>query len=499
MRPVMRIIWGIGFVSLAALACSSPAKTGRGGAGGEGETGGESGGSTGGKGGGSTGGKSGGSTGGSMGSTGGSGAAPDASASPDAPAATGGSGGAPATGGAGGSVNAKCDYTPKANATQIKLKFEPLMISGVSTADISKDSGTKDGFTDFRFVPGRSTELLLIQKRGKLNHLRFDATGNAASLVKAYDIPGVFFNQDCGLISLAFDPDYATNKFIYVGYCTAANASRLVRYKWEADALTDPVDIMTWSAGGGRPAYHAIGSIGFDPTGALWVFHGEFEDGGQAQSLNSNLGKLLRIIPSRMPGMGGYTTPADNPYAMDPKPKSAIWASGFRSPWRGLRTASGHYVIGDVQDQTNEEVNIVTAKGQNFGWPGSSGPCSGTCTGPATYYRGSHDPYDGTGIAVKEARVGRSVWVGAQYGDCGNDRYNGALTGVVLFGDYYAGWFRGLVLDAAGKVTKDASVGDQGGVSAVFQRDDGYLYVLSLGPYGTAAGEKAVLLRALPQ
>jgi len=38
-------------------------------------------------------------------------------------------------------------------------------------------------------------ELLLIQKRGKLNHLRLDAGGNAATLVKAYDIPGVFFNQ----------------------------------------------------------------------------------------------------------------------------------------------------------------------------------------------------------------------------------------------------------------------------------------------------------------
>jgi hypothetical protein len=491
---------GIGFI-LLAVACSSPAKSGRqSGTGGEPEDG--SGGSpaTGGKSGGATGGKSGGSTGGSMGSTGGSGPVVDAAPPVDAPAASGGSGGAPGTGGAGGGpVNATCNYTPKANATQVTLKFDPIPISGVSTADISKDSGTKDGFTDFRFVPGKSTDLLLIQKRGKLNHLRLDAAGNAATLVKAYDIPGVFFNQDCGLISVEFDPDHATNKFIYVGYCTAANASKLVRYKWDADALTDPVDIMTWQAGGGRPAYHAIGSIGFEPGGILWVFHGEFEDSAQAQSGTSNLGKLLRLIPSRAAGMGGYMPAADNPYAAEAKPRSAIWASGFRSPWRGLRTAKGQYVIGDVQDQTNEEVNIVTAKGQNFGWPGASGPCTGNCTAPATYYRGSHDPYEGTGIAVKEARVGRSVWVGAQYGDCGNDRYNGALTGVVTFGDYYAGWFRGLVLDDAGKVTKDAKLGDQGGVSAMHQRDDGYLYVLSLGPYGTAAGEKAVLLRASPQ
>ena len=320
-----------------------------------------------------------------------------------------------------------------------------------------------------------------------------------ATLVKAYDIPGIFLNQDCGLISVAFDPDYVTNKLIYVGYCTASNASKLVRYRWDADTLSDPVDIMTWSSPPGRPAYHAIGSMGFDAQGVLWVFHGEFEDSGAAQNLNSNLGKLLRFIPSRKPGEGGYAPAPDNPFPADPKPKSAVFASGFRSPWRGLLTASGHYVIGDVQDQRNEEVNVVTQKGQNFGWPGSTGPCSGACAGPVTYYRGTHDPYDGEGNPVKEARQGRSVWVGAQYGDCGNDRYGGALTGVVLFGDYYAGWFRGLVLDAAGKMTKDQSLGEQGGVSAMFQRDDGYLYVLSLGPYGSASTEKALLLRALPQ
>jgi len=395
--------------------------------------------------------------------------------------------------------SATCDYTSKGNAGQIKLRFQQIPIMGVNTGDIRKETGTKDGFTDFRFVPGLSNEFLLIQKRGKLNHLRLDATGNMASLVKSHDIPGVFFNQDCGLISVAFDPQYQSNKLIYLGFCTAANASKLVRYRWDGEALSDPVDIMTWSTTPGRPAYHAIGSIGFESQGIMWLFHGEFENSSAASNLNSNLGKLLRIIPSRQPGEGGYTPAPDNPFVSDPKPKSAVFASGFRSPWRAVRTDRGHYVVGDVGDTTREEVNVVTRGGQNFGWPGGSGPCSGDCTGPVTYYRGPHDPYAGEGSAVKEARQGRAVWVGTQYGDCGNDRYGGALTGLVFFGDYYAGWFRGLVLDQAGKATKDVNLGQQGGVSAMAQRDDGYLYVLSLGPYGSAAGETAQLLRALPE
>ena len=100
---------------------------------------------------------------------------------------------------------------------------------------------------------------------------------------------------------------------------------------------------------------------------------------------------------------------------------------------------------------------------------------------------------------MKEGRQGRAVWVGAQYGDCGNDRYRGALTGVILFGDFYAGWVRGLVLDDAGKMTKDVNMGELGTVSSMAQHEDGHLFVTTLGPYGTAAGERAGLWRALPE
>ena len=391
----------------------------------------------------------------------------------------------------------KCDYTPKATATGIKLRFESIALMGVSTADINKGTGSKDGITEMKFVPGRPNELLLLQKRGKLNHLRLEPGATMATLVKAYDIT-VATGNDCGLISMAFDPEFASNKLIYVGLCTGASASKLVRYKWDADALTDPVDIMTWSLPSG-PGYHSIGSMGFDAQGVMWILHGELYTGAQAQNLTTNLGKLLRIIPSRAPAQGGYTPAPDNPFAADAKPRSAIYAWGLRSPWRGVLTAKGHWVIGDVQDQMNEEVNVVTGKGQNFGWPGSSGACAGTCATPVTYYRRAQDPYEGQGNEVKEGRQGRAVWVGTQYGDCGNDRYRGGLTGVVLFGDFYAGWVRGMVLDDAGKMTKDVNMGELGTVSSMTQNDDGYLYVTTLGPYGTAAGDRAGLWRMLPQ
>jgi hypothetical protein len=400
----------------------------------------------------------------------------------------------------------QCDFTPKANATQIRLRFEQIQLMGVPTNDTAKGNGSRDGVTEVKAIPGKDLEFLLLQKRGRLSHIKLassDAT--TAMLVKSYDVPGgVDVTEDCGAISLTFDPGFATNKFIYVGHCTGSRATKISRITWDGDTLSDRVDIMTWNGAGGAHAWHSIGSIGFDPAGNLWVVHGEFTNGAQAQNGNTNLGKLLRMIPSRMPGQGDYTVPADNPFANQAKPRSAIFATGLRSPWRAHLDAKGRYVIGDVGDTTNEEINVVTQSEQNFGWNGSaSGPCGGMCRSPLTYWRrvrnDCNDPYCGQGNEVKEARAGRAVWVGVQYGDCGMDRYNGALTGVQLFGDFFAGWVRGMVLNDAGNgTTKDANLGDQGGITTMAQGSDGFLYVGTLGPYDAATAERPGFWRVRP-
>jgi hypothetical protein len=109
------------------------------------------------------------------------------------------------------------------------------------------------------------------------------------------------------------------------------------------------------------------------------------------------------------------------------------------------------------------------------------------------------DDYCGDGNEAKEARSSRAVWVGRQYGDCGNDRYNGALTGVQIFGDFFSGWVRGLILDDTGnKAVKDAPLGDQGGITSMAQGPDGFLYVSTLGPYDAATTERPGLWRVRP-
>jgi hypothetical protein len=328
-----------------------------------------------------------------------------------------------------------------------------------------------------------------------------DAT--TATLVKSFDLAQVAYGQDCGLLSMAFDPGFKTNHLVYFGHCDTASSTKLVRYTFTGDAMTDPVEIMNWKRVSGTNSWHTVGSIGFDASGSLWVLHGEFTGGRIAQNLDSNLGKLLKLVPSRMPGMGGYDPAPGNPFADATKPKSAVFAYGFRSPWRGLMDSHGHIIVGDVGDHEDEEVNVVIDGGKNYGWNVSAGPCTGDCVSPITYWRGggNEDAYAADGNAVTSARPGRAVWVGTQYGNCGNDRYRGAMTGVIVFGDFFTGWVRGMVVDAAGKMTTDKSLGYLTVVSSWTQAPDGYLYVTTYGgPYDSASSARDLtgLFRAVP-
>jgi Glucose / Sorbosone dehydrogenase len=365
----------------------------------------------------------------------------------------------------------------------LKLAFKPIQVAAGSL-DSAGPGKSATGLTELRFVPGAPSEIFVSQKGARITHLRLE--GDSATLVRRYTVPGVFAEEDCGLISFAFDPDYADNKYLYAAFCTSANRSKVVRFT-VGETLSVPVDIIEFSEPSSSAAFHSIGSIGFDRDKNMWMLHGEFYNQANAQNLNSTMGKLLRFVPSRAPGMGGLQPAPGNPFVGMAGRSPLVYASGFRSPWRGYLDSRGRFLVGDVGPGTAEEVNLVTAPGQNFGWNGSRvGPCA-SCPGltsPISTYRVANDPYEGDGNPVWENRPRRSVWVGVQYEDCGNDRYGGAMTGVYVFGDLFSGWVRGAVIDDAGKKTADRPLADMAALSAWAQGPDGYLYALRFGNYG---------------
>lgn len=101
----------------------------------------------------------------------------------------------------------------------------------------------------------------------------------------------------------------------------------------------------------------------------------------RCQMLNSLNGKIIRIDPNTGDGL------PSNPYWDANNPRSAqsrVWARGLRNPYRfAIKTGTGSpdrsdgdpgvFFIGDVGWNTKEELNILTTKGQNFGWPSYEG------------------------------------------------------------------------------------------------------------------------------
>ena len=77
--------------------------------------------------------------------------------------------------------------------------------------------------------------------------------------------------------------------------------------------------------------------------------------------------KVLRLNPDG-------TAPADNPFYDGNGPNyDAIYATGFRNPFRLAFAADGELLVVDVGQATWEGVNLVTA-GANYGWPNAEGP-----------------------------------------------------------------------------------------------------------------------------
>jgi hypothetical protein len=191
-----------------------------------------------------------------------------------------------------------------------------------------------------------------------------------------------------GMLSMAFDPQYATNGILYVYYTDLTSALVVERIN------STPGSNVAGGSGGivisiphGGIDHHG-GLIAFGPDGMLYLAPG---DGGccgdpnnNAQNLNVLLGKMLRIDVRQLP----YTIPAGNPFVGGVGGRAEIWAYGFRNPWRfAFDAPTNALYIGDVGNDAREEVDVSPAAdaGLNYGWRLMEGTaCLNPSTGCAT-------------------------------------------------------------------------------------------------------------------
>lgn len=107
-------------------------------------------------------------------------------------------------------------------------------------------------------------------------------------------------------MSLALDPDYSSNKYVYISYAyrgTGGMMVKVVRFTDEGKSLTNPriiIDLIP------AAKYHAGSRLAFGPDGKLYISTGDATDKSLAQKMDSLAGKILRINADG-------SIPADNP------------------------------------------------------------------------------------------------------------------------------------------------------------------------------------------
>ncbi|WP_460848355.1 ThuA domain-containing protein [Phytohabitans suffuscus] len=271
---------------------------------------------------------------------------------------------------------------------------------------------------------GEPMGLTVLPNRGALHTSRDGTiryTDVAGNTKVALTLP-VYTHDEEGLQSIKADPNFATNRWVYVYYApplstpagdapatgTAAQfapfngVNRLSRFTVNADFTLDPnsaVTILDVPTSRGM-CCHVGGDIDFDAAGNLYLSTGDdtnpFDSSGytpideradrnpafdaQRTSGNTNdlRGKVLRIRPN---AGGGYSVPAGNMFAPGTaNTRPEIYAMGFRNPFRmSVDKATGAVYLGDYGPDAgtssptrgpagNVSFERITQPG-NYGWP----------------------------------------------------------------------------------------------------------------------------------
>jgi len=223
-----------------------------------------------------------------------------------------------------------------------------------------------------------------------------------ASTVRSIGKLDVTTQQENGLIGIALDPGFATNRWLYLQYSPPEfSGQHISRFSIAADGSLDrdsELLILKYEEQRQECCHHA-GSMEFGPDGCLYIGTGDntnpfgdsqgfapiderdargaFNALRTSANTQSHNGKILRIRP--LPE-GGYAIPEGNLLPSDGSMGlPEIFVMGCRNPWRlNLDPRTGYLYWGDVGPDAGgdaprgprgyDEVNQARQAG-NFGWP----------------------------------------------------------------------------------------------------------------------------------
>jgi glucose/arabinose dehydrogenase len=180
-------------------------------------------------------------------------------------------------------------------------------------------------------------------------------------------VPAVFAQGQGGLLDIALDPQFASNRRVYLSFAepgsngTAGTAVFRAELNAAATGLVNGSVIFR-----AEPKINTTGHFGsrlaFGSDGFLYVTSGDNFSNATAQRQNQHQGKILRLRTD------GSAAP-DNPFIGNSAWRPEIWSTGHRSP-QGLafHPLTGQLWMSEHGPQGGDELNRV-GRGLNYGWP----------------------------------------------------------------------------------------------------------------------------------
>ena len=314
---------------------------------------------------------------------------------------------------------------------------------------------------------------LVSERPGRLRRISADGTLSAPIA----GVPAVFAQGQGGLLDVVLDPQYASNKRIWLSFAEPGDGdtagTAVATATLGATALSD-VQVIYRQLPKLEGGNHFGSRIAFDGKGHVYISQGERNQKALAQDLEVLQGKLVRL------NIDG-TQPADNPYANGVGVRRAIWSYGHRN-MQGLAVdpRSGKLWESEHGPRGGDELNLPEA-GKNYGWPvisdgmdyGSNRPYPETRGREAAGMERPHHVW-----AKSPALSGMAFYTGRP-GNAWNDSlFLGALADrnlirLTLDGDRIVSEER--LLTDLGKRIRDVRVGADGDVYVLTDEDNGQL------------------------
>ena len=255
--------------------------------------------------------------------------------------------------------------TSDKNAPEYQPAFAgQTRIKGVKTAAaynveiINKNLGKPWGIINL--PDGR---FLITEKSGFMNIVSAD--GKSVSKVEGF--PKVASKGQGGLLDVALDPDFASNRMIFFTFSEPfkdGNHTAVGKGKLSADEkmIENPQVIFR-----ATPTYDGDKHFGsrllFDKEGNLFVSTGErsdMETRPLAQNTMAYLGKVLKITKDGKPAAG-------NPFVGKTKFQPEIYSYGHRNPQGMAMDEKGQLWDAEMGPKGGDEINLIQP-GKNYGW-----------------------------------------------------------------------------------------------------------------------------------